>query len=93
MLRSAAAAENALGDVLIFAGRSYPQKGSEELANLAEPIGIADVVASAGVGLSALYQGFRARHGLGPMAWLRQRRIGAGPRRARHGRPQQDDRQ
>jgi len=45
------------------------------LANLAGPIGIVDVVASAGVSMRTLYQGFQDCQGVSPMAWLRQRRL------------------
>ena len=43
--------------------------------NLGEPIGVAEIAAAAGVGANALRAGFRARHGLGPLAFLRQRRL------------------
>ena len=54
----------------------YMKRAEEFLdANLPNPIGVADVVAVANVSVRTLHQGFRARHQVGPMGWLRQRRL------------------
>ncbi len=44
-------------------------------ARLEDDIGVADVVAASGVALRTLYLAFGRRHGMAPMAWLRQRRL------------------
>lgn len=44
-------------------------------ANLGRPIGIADVVESAGVSVRTLHHGFRSAHGVAPMTWLKHRRL------------------
>ena len=43
--------------------------------NLASPIGICDVVASSGVSMRTLYDGFHRCHGVAPMTWLKHRRL------------------
>ena len=43
--------------------------------NLASAIGVCDVVASSGVSLRTLYHGFQSSHGVGPMTWLKNRRL------------------
>jgi AraC-like DNA-binding protein len=59
------------------AGRAWYVKRAEAFMeeNLACPIGICDVVASAGVSMRTLYHGFRSRHGVAPMTWLKRRRL------------------
>lgn len=58
-------------------GRAWYVKRAEAFmeANLTNEIGIADVVASAGVSMRALYYGFQAAHGVAPMTWLKHRRL------------------
>jgi AraC-like DNA-binding protein len=58
-------------------GRAWYVKRAEAFmeANLGNHIGIADVVASAGVSVRALCYGFHACHGVGPMTWLKRRRL------------------
>jgi AraC-like DNA-binding protein len=59
------------------AGRAWYVKRAEAFMeeNLASPIGICDVVASAGVSMRTLYHGFRGSHGVAPMTWLKYRRL------------------
>jgi AraC-like DNA-binding protein len=45
--------------------------------HLSAPVTRADVARAAGVSIRALSRGFRAHHGVGPMAWLRARRLEA----------------
>jgi AraC-like DNA-binding protein len=58
-------------------GRAWYVKRAEAFMeeNLASPIGICDVVASAGVSLRTLYHGFHNSHGVAPMTWLKHRRL------------------
>ncbi len=58
-------------------GRAWYVKRAEAFMeqNLANPIGICDVVASSGVSMRTLYHGFHTCHGVAPMTWLKQRRL------------------
>lgn len=49
-------------------------------ANLTAPVSQADLAAVAGVSIRSLSRGFRKRHGLGPMEFLRVRRLDAARR-------------
>jgi AraC-like DNA-binding protein len=54
----------------------YVQRAEDFImASLEEDIGLIDVVAASGVSVRTLYYGFRRRHGVGPMAWLKERRL------------------
>jgi AraC-like DNA-binding protein len=55
----------------------YYVKRAEDfiVARLADDIGMIDIVAASGVSARTLHYGFRRRHGFGPMAWLKQRRL------------------
>jgi AraC-like DNA-binding protein len=59
--------------------RAWYVKRAEDhmMANIASDLGIADVVAAAGVGMRTLYHGFQQTHGMTPMTWLKQRRLDA----------------
>ncbi len=50
------------------------------LDHLGEPISRADLCAAAGVGARSLSRAFERRHGVGPVAFLRQRRLDAAQR-------------
>src|SRR5262245_55319554 len=55
------------------AGAWYVKRAEDfMIAHLADDIGVADVVESAGVSLRSLYCGFRTTHGVAPMTWLKQ---------------------
>lgn len=47
------------------------------LRRLREPVTAQDVTAACGVSRRSLFAAFQAHHGIGPMAWLRQRRLEA----------------
>jgi transcriptional regulator GlxA family with amidase domain len=55
--------------------RTAPPSEEFIIANLTKPIGIADVRASAEVSMRTLYSGFKPRHRLGPIAWMRRQRL------------------
>ena len=58
-------------------GAPYYVKRAEEfiVANLANDIGLVDIVASSGVSMRTLYYGFRRCRGMGPIAWLKRLRL------------------
>jgi AraC-like DNA-binding protein len=45
------------------------------LAHIASPVRVTQVAEAAGVNLRTLHHHFRRRHGMGPAAWLRERRL------------------
>ena len=47
------------------------------LAHLEEPVPVTQVAQSAQVSLRTLHRAFRKHHGIGPMRWLRERRLDA----------------
>jgi AraC-like DNA-binding protein len=58
-------------------GAPYYVKRAEEFiaANLANDIGLVDIVASSGVSMRTLHHGFRRCRGIGPIAWLKRLRL------------------
>jgi len=58
-------------------GAPYYIKRAEAFiaTNLANDIGLVDIVASSGVSMRTLHHGFRRCRGMGPMAWLRRLRL------------------
>ena len=54
----------------------YLRRAEEYIAaNLAEPLSVADIAASAGISVPTLTRAFRRYHEIGPKAFLRQRRL------------------
>lgn len=60
-----------------WSGVPYYVKRAEDFiaANLANDISLIDIVASSGVSMRTLYYGFRRRHGVGPIAWMKRLRL------------------
>jgi AraC-like DNA-binding protein len=72
-------------DGTVLPGESCPRKHvarAEDyiLAHLEDPISIADVAEAAGVSARTLFREFRKRHGVGPKAFLKARRLEAAQR-------------
>ena len=54
----------------------YLRRAEEYIAaNLAEPVSVADIAASAGISVPTLTRAFKRYHEIGPKAFLRQRRL------------------
>jgi AraC-like DNA-binding protein len=55
----------------------YVRRAEEFMeANLRADVGLAAIVKASGVSTRTLFHGFARVHGMGPMAWMRERRLG-----------------
>ena len=92
--------EDCLVSLIAFAA-SAPKTVSETRASLAamrraedylvqhlmKPVTRSDLAAAAGVSIRTVSRGFRERHGISPMAWLKERRLEAAQRDLRAAQP------
>ncbi len=74
-----------------FVARLAAMRRAEDflMQHLMKPVTRSDLAAAAGVSIRTVSRGFRERHGISPLAWLKERRLEAAQRDLRAAHPEE----